>query len=386
MPWTLRMLNTVVVSFLKISTSVIISVRCVEIDYCSLSCYGISHTMCDYPAGGGPGCNIYTRGLFEEEQEMILDLHNYLRQKVATGNEFRGEQPSSSDMLEMFWSPEAAMIAQRWADQCTSFGHDSCRRTVEEEHVGQNIGWLSGYGDPREAKSRADAIKYFITEWYNEVENYRGDVDLFDSSLEELQKIGHYTQIVWARSAGVGCGFLEFTDATEYEYRIVCNYVPGGNYRSMKVYSRGAPCSRCPSNSTCSRRWPGLCSMTNAEYDDGNIELDEDLSVEPEVTTKLIDTYNRSVTFRTPEESLELQHVFVKESADENKKNLLENATNNFNASVTVEIPSENQEGGNVNSYIDDGTSNLEAAAAEWGDRKWRRERVGAEPSGSDKL
>ncbi len=56
-------------------------------------------------------------------------MHNKLRAAVARGDERRGGggggggQPEAANMMSLEWDPELAMVAQRWADQCT-FGHD----------------------------------------------------------------------------------------------------------------------------------------------------------------------------------------------------------------------------------------------------------------------
>lgn len=238
------------------------------LDYCLLSCDGINHTMCDYLSGGGPECEDFQSGLSEDEERLILDLHNRLRQRVATGAESQ-DQPPASDMLEVIWDKEAAIIAQRWADQCDLLGHDRCRRTLHEAHVGQNIAWMKGVDFPGRVKSREDVLEYFISGWFKEVENFNGEVDSFNPTDQEFPKFGHYTQLVWASTGEIGCGFVQWVTDIEYEYKLVCNYVPGGNVRGERVYERGEPCSECPLFSKCSEKWPGLC-----EADDWSLHGD----------------------------------------------------------------------------------------------------------------
>ena len=60
-----------------------------------------------------------------------VSMHNKLRAAVARGDERRGSgsggggggQPEAANMMMLQWDEELAMVAQRWADQCT-FGHD----------------------------------------------------------------------------------------------------------------------------------------------------------------------------------------------------------------------------------------------------------------------
>ncbi|XP_054260670.1 venom allergen 5 2-like [Macrosteles quadrilineatus] len=229
----------------------------ITLDYCLLSCGDVNHTMCDYLPGGGPECGEFQGGLSEEEEKLIVDLHNRHRQKIASGDH---DQPHAADMLEVIWDREAAIIAQRWADQCDVLGHDKCRRTLHAKHVGQNTAWMKGVDYPGRRRNRADVIEYFITGWFNEVENYPGDVDGFNPTDQELPKFAHYTQLVWGSTAELGCGFVQWVTDIEYEYKLVCNYVPGGNLRGVRVYRRGEPCSGCPLFTKCSETYPGLCA------------------------------------------------------------------------------------------------------------------------------
>jgi len=50
---------------------------------------------------------------------------------------------------------------------------------------------------------------------------------------------GHYTQVVWAKSVFVGCGWTK-------KGGIVCNYAPGGNFNGEAPFVQGNTCSNCP--------------------------------------------------------------------------------------------------------------------------------------------
>ena len=65
------------------------------------------------------------------EKQKIVDAHNSMRQMIAMGS-VKG-QPAATNMREMVWDDELAIIAQRWADQCMP-GHDH-RRNVGKYHV-----------------------------------------------------------------------------------------------------------------------------------------------------------------------------------------------------------------------------------------------------------
>ena len=57
---------------------------------------------------------------------------------------------------------------------------------------------------------------------------------------------GHYTQIVWATTAQVGCAMKDQTACGGSGTIIICNYAPGGNYYGQLPYTNGNPCDNCP--------------------------------------------------------------------------------------------------------------------------------------------
>jgi hypothetical protein len=66
---------------------------------------------------------------------------------------------------------------------------------------------------------------------------------------------GHYTQVVWADTYKVGCGFTAFRGSNGWYSKLyVCNYGPGGNIIGGTMYKKGTACSQC--SSTCDN---GLC-------------------------------------------------------------------------------------------------------------------------------
>merc|ERR1712241_1096956 len=71
-------------------------------------------------------------------------------------------------------------------------------------------------------------------------------------------EIGHYTQLVWADTHEVGCGFMTSVKSGNFENVLVCNYGPGGNFGGEPLYQQGRPGSRCPSGT--SKTSDGLCA------------------------------------------------------------------------------------------------------------------------------
>ena len=71
---------------------------------------------------------------------------------------------------------------------------------------------------------------------------------------------GHYTQIVWANTYKIGCGYTAYRKRNFVKKFIVCNYGDAGNLLGAPMYEVGRPCSKCPAN-ICSRKNPGLCPV-----------------------------------------------------------------------------------------------------------------------------
>ncbi|ETO34707.1 Pry3p [Reticulomyxa filosa] len=113
-----------------------------------------------------------------------------------------------------------------------------------------------------------------IENWYNEYQYYTYS----SQACANGQQCGHYTQVVWADSTSVGCGYAICNPQTmmgySYNYAVylVCNYDPPGNYIGeypyTKASSSSAVATNCPSGYTGSQS-TGLC-MRN----DGSTGID----------------------------------------------------------------------------------------------------------------
>ncbi|KAK4011702.1 putative Venom allergen [Daphnia magna] len=194
-----------------------------------------------------------------DEITIILKAHNDYRRKVAKGLETSGApgpQPSASNMRQLIWDEELAVMAQTHAQQCV-FKHDTCRN-VARFRVGQNI-YISGASVDMLNPSDWPAA---VTSWYNEVNDMTSAyVTSFPMSPPAV--IGHYTQVVWANTYTVGCGVAyyqstaTFGPAYPYNRIYVCNYGPTGNFINSPVYSQGAAGSACPAPTS---NIDGLCA------------------------------------------------------------------------------------------------------------------------------
>lgn len=210
--------------------------------------YAQTNTMCMY-TGIGKACNdkVCLRELTQEEKDAIVDKHNELRRKVAKGEQ--EGQPGASNMAQLTWNDELAISAQRWTDQCIS-GHDEDASLPGMASVGQNFAQTGS-----SANSAETDMTKFVQMWYDEV----ADFDQSAVSAVTFAQpphtgvVGHYTQVVWAKTQQVGCGFIQFYKDGFYMKNLVCNYYPAANLIGAPVYQVGTAGADCASNND------GLC-------------------------------------------------------------------------------------------------------------------------------
>ncbi|XP_045621088.1 cysteine-rich secretory protein 2 isoform X2 [Procambarus clarkii] len=173
-------------------------------------------------------------------QRKLVQFHNFFRSKV---------KPPASNMLAMSWSAAAALGAQRWADACQLLVHDNATgRTVHEFGAcGQNI-FVATHQVP---------WFFAVKTWWLEKDNFT-----YGGRKNDLEVVGHYTQMVWHSSHQVGCGLAFCALATPKPfYNYVCNYCPIGNYLQSlpRPYAQGTPCSGCPGHCKGKRLCTNSC-------------------------------------------------------------------------------------------------------------------------------
>jgi pathogenesis-related protein 1 len=142
-------------------------------------------------ASGGSG----NSGSCTEPSELagITAMHNQVRSGVDT------ETP----LPPLEWSCEIAAVAQAYADE------------------------LADRGCPLEHPTAADAVDA----WAAEERCYTYGA-FPNTCTGTCSSCGHYTQIVWRESAGLGCGHASCGDEQVW----VCNYDPPGNYLGERPY------------------------------------------------------------------------------------------------------------------------------------------------------
>ncbi|XP_020279990.1 venom allergen 3-like [Pseudomyrmex gracilis] len=151
----------------------------------------------------------------------ILDTHNRIRQSIAEGS--INAQPPAANMRELvrrdkYWDSELAAGAQIWANKCTFAHNHPKEREVERFEVGQNIGLI------RSRRNNTVKLEFskHIYNWFDEHKVYQfGPID-----NEIIQVAGHYTQLVWANTYLVGCGYSQYKSNNTVFQFFVCHYGP----------------------------------------------------------------------------------------------------------------------------------------------------------------
>ncbi|XP_077286062.1 serotriflin-like [Arctopsyche grandis] len=166
--------------------------------------------------------------IYSKVMKKIVLYHNFFRSKV---------EPKASNMLTMKWHEGAAKSAQAWADQCHLLQHDPPHNRFIKNYgnCGQNI-FISSHQVP---------WFFAVKTWFMEHLNFT-----YGSPHNNLKVVGHYTQMVWATTHEVGCGFTKCPrggPGGKPFFNYICNYCPTGNWEKKlgKPYKRGKPCSRC---------------------------------------------------------------------------------------------------------------------------------------------
>jgi hypothetical protein len=190
------------------------------------------------------GSNVCAAGITDPADiTLILNTHNTFRQNVANGSETRGNpgpQPKATNMNTLIWDADLAYAAQINVDTCLN-QHDRYDQGIPNNNgpLGQNLasGSNSAYSTTR------DYVAH-ITMWYNEVISMPSTLVSAFGTPSNGATVGHYTQVVWANTQKVGCGWAQIYNATSAMYKqfTACNYFPAGNYLGQAVYSSTAAC------------------------------------------------------------------------------------------------------------------------------------------------
>lgn len=143
----------------------------------------------------------------EPPDETEAEPAGVLRGILAAHNAYR----ASHCAPPLSWSSELAAVAQRWAHELRDAG--CAFEHSPDSDFGENL----AYASPAGTHSATSVTR----NWYREVELYDFGAGKF--SFET----GHFTQVVWARTRQLGCGYAVCGDGAAELW--VCNYDPPGN-------------------------------------------------------------------------------------------------------------------------------------------------------------
>ncbi|XP_054932805.1 venom allergen-1-like [Dermacentor andersoni] len=205
-------------------------------------------------------CRIKAAGVHPKIRASILKMHNDFRSQTALGK-LPGFQ-TAADMQELLWDDELATVAQAHATLCTTPDGDLKNDKVEDrftdrfEQTGQNTAWLG-----RPGYVEGPNWTWAMDGWFTKEYKLYPPRDVSKFAPVKDAKIGHFTQIIWAKTHYVGCGYVYYSvDGALYPHmkQYTCNYGPSGNYMGQPIYQEGPTCSACPNSTQCDKA-TGLC-------------------------------------------------------------------------------------------------------------------------------
>lgn len=191
----------------------------------------------------------------KKQKIIIIEEHNKFRNQIAESTNKDGPKLKyATNMIQMYYSDAIGQKAQAWADKQKFMHSSSAYRKQPDFPCGENLftSMMSG-GTPKLNWPRA------IKEWWLEIKNMRGkSVDSFSSGGPVT---GHFTQVIWAHSYIVGCGFKQYTQGGWITQLYVCQYGPVGNIIGMPIYkSAASKTCKCDAGLSCKNTdYPGLC-------------------------------------------------------------------------------------------------------------------------------
>jgi hypothetical protein len=232
--------------------------------------------------GGQPVCNQWKDTISTDSMQLIVDYHNQKRNKFATevvygddNNISSGKFLYASNMLQMYWSHELAKEAQKWADKCQFEHSNLLTRKIINVPAGENLAF-----EERISYYPGMSWKRAIDLWFDQKNLFLssgGSVDHFEKN--NVEKTGAFTQLIWANTFLVGCGFAQIRKENKFSNLYVCRYGPTGNIVKLPVYmSYPSITSNCPHGTTAgNKKYKGLCCLTINGYCDKYVYTEKDL-------------------------------------------------------------------------------------------------------------
>uniref|UniRef100_A0A1B0G7H1 SCP domain-containing protein n=1 Tax=Glossina morsitans morsitans TaxID=37546 RepID=A0A1B0G7H1_GLOMM len=198
------------------------------------------HIACQNHGNFDTACGTKPHLLYmsERRRNLILDLHNLARSRIATG-QVAGYK-SASHMPQLKWENELAYLAVLHAKR-SKFALGQCHNTQRFHYSGQNIGY---YWIRREIKSHSGRMKNFIVNWFREhVNANQSFIDSYQPHPEG-KIIDHFTLLMSDRVHRVGCAAVRFPISNITNFLMTCNY-DNTNFLDEQVNESGPAASKC---------------------------------------------------------------------------------------------------------------------------------------------
>ena len=212
----------------------------------------------------------------QQEKESILKFHNDYRSDLAAGSLASFNLPAASDMNVLSWDKECEFTATCWVMQCT-WSHDTDRKSLDDTLLGQNL-YTQTTTDAR-ALITAEEIKTANSGWWKEYKVMNGSAyATVYSSFKSVSgpAIGHFTQMAWAKTKYVGCGYFTtyrqnntaFPGKASVTMDVYCNYREGGNMKEAPMYQEGKAATACEGGVIADAPYTNLCGKIRKMKDD----------------------------------------------------------------------------------------------------------------------
>lgn len=167
------------------------------------------------------------RGVRGAKQSPVKTLDIDAPRMVAAHNRWRamvGAPP-------LTYSPNLAASAQAWAEALQQTYQCQLRHSATHGQYGENLFWACGW----QASSGVIEVQkispeHVVDAWARERVYY----DQASNRCASGKVCGHYTQVVWAATATVGCGAVVCQDERAQIW--VCHYQPAGNIIGRAPY------------------------------------------------------------------------------------------------------------------------------------------------------
>eukprot|EP01083_Nonionella_stella_P298197 1012430_1 len=220
------------------------------------------------------------------EKQAILDLHNELRDRVAGGGLIPEGHPAATNMNSLIWDDGLANVAQMHLEKSCEPNENVDRKfSIKYERDEGNTKWgipngttFNAFDCGSPSWSSTDetcipigenlmdnrdypiwGISYNLSSiltqieagWWNEYTVWTyGMTSAGCNSTTEHTSCGHYTQMAWANTRYVGCGYVNGCSNVGWIWDgiFVCNYFPVGNFNGASY----PPYTAATSNNECS--------------------------------------------------------------------------------------------------------------------------------------